>query len=498
MYFDNFIDCRQVRKKNLNKLNYPSQGKIKYFMTDTYFFKTFIHSNNSMIKRIKSNLLLAFIVICTLPAFSQEEKLLNSPEIVVSTGPGFNINSLSFNHDGTILASTNIGAKTIKLWDVKTGMEIRTITCNNIVQYIRFHPKENLLFSYEPNAEIAPAINIWDISNGKLIHTFRRNFISSFDFCLNDSSIIIGDYQDENTKIYNIKTGQEIFSINSGKIGNIKVSPDRKSVLCFIEDLYYPEKVKIKIFDIETGKKLFDFIVSNETGTARAATPCIFSFSPDGQFLCVARDWNSSILVVDIFSQKSVSKLEGHKRPLTDLEKETNKNIEGGYWCGTNDLAFIPFSNKLVSVGADEIIRVREIPSGKESMQLKPFGFSYPQGIYSIAIGPDGKVVAAGSLTEIKIINLKTGNVIKTIKSHSRSVFSVVADYNNKIVAIDNSIWDIKKNKISMVLNWGNAPISLNQNNSYLAGDILQGTDTLTEENMGANFNPYSMARKNI
>jgi WD40 repeat protein len=65
--------------------------------------------------------LIASFAITISPLFAQEK-----PEVFVQFGHIWPVFSVTFSPDGRLIASGSYD-KTIKLWDVKTGREIRTL-----------------------------------------------------------------------------------------------------------------------------------------------------------------------------------------------------------------------------------------------------------------------------------------------------------------------------------------------------------------------------------
>lgn len=67
------------------------------------------------------------LTICLLLIlFAPELSSAQKPELVVQTGHSKGVNSVSFSPDGRVLA-TGSQDSTVKLWDVSTGAELRTL-----------------------------------------------------------------------------------------------------------------------------------------------------------------------------------------------------------------------------------------------------------------------------------------------------------------------------------------------------------------------------------
>ena len=78
---------------------------------------------NEKMTRRSIYLLLEACLILTMCAIGWAQK----PELVVQTGHSHRVESVAFSRDGKTLASGSED-NTIKLWDVSSGTELRTLT----------------------------------------------------------------------------------------------------------------------------------------------------------------------------------------------------------------------------------------------------------------------------------------------------------------------------------------------------------------------------------
>src|SRR5262249_8645231 len=91
-----------------------------------------------------------------------------SANLVVQTGHSNSITSIAFNFDGSLIASGS-DDNTVKIWDVETGREIRTLTGNVApVRQVAFSPVANILAS----AGDGDRIIVWDVESGQRVWSY--------------------------------------------------------------------------------------------------------------------------------------------------------------------------------------------------------------------------------------------------------------------------------------------------------------------------------------
>ncbi|MDJ0898785.1 MAG: hypothetical protein QNJ55_08230, partial [Xenococcus sp. MO_188.B8] len=127
--------------------------------------------------------------------------------------------------DGTILASGSFD-RTIKLWNVETGQEIRTLQGHDgSVWSVSFSPDGTILASGSSD----DTIKLWNVETGQEIRTLQRHDGSVFSVSFSpDGTILASGSFDRTIKLWNVETGQEIRTLqgHDSNVYSVSFSPD--------------------------------------------------------------------------------------------------------------------------------------------------------------------------------------------------------------------------------------------------------------------------------
>jgi WD40 repeat protein len=146
------------------------------------------------------------------------------------------VNALAFSPDGNYFIS-GASDKTIKIWIVDTGQEIRTLTGHTGTGDIG----RVLSVSYSPDGrQIASCSNdktikFWDASNGNVIRTISAN-CSKVSYCPNGRKIVAVEGNKIHT--FDSQNGRELFTLTGHRssIRAISFSPDGNRLLSADQD----------------------------------------------------------------------------------------------------------------------------------------------------------------------------------------------------------------------------------------------------------------------
>jgi len=282
------------------------------------------------------------------------------------SGHSFSVYSVAFSPDGKTLASGS-GDKTIKIWNVTTGQEIRTLKGHSDgVISVAFSPDGKTLASGSADK----TIKIWNVATGQEIRTLSgySSLVRSVAFSPDGKTLASGS-RDDTIKIWNVATGQEIRTLSghSDAVISVAFSPDGKTLASGSEDK------TIKIWNVATGQ---------EIRTLEGHSDWVFSvaFSLDGKTLASGSE-DKTIKIWNVATGQEIRTLKGHSYPLRSV-------------------AFSPAGKTLASGSMDKTIKIWNVATGQEIRTLK--GHSY--GVNSVAFSPDGKTLASGSHVKTIII----------------------------------------------------------------------------------------------
>ncbi|MEH1794450.1 WD40 repeat domain-containing protein [Nostoc sp.] len=359
------------------------------------------------------------------------------------TGHSNIVNSVSFSPDGKTLASGS-GDKTIKLWNLETGKEIRALMGHSLIVFsVSFSPDGKTLAS----GSWDKTIKLWNLETGKEIRTLTGHslIVNSVSFSP-DGKTLASSSADKTIKLWNLETGKEIRALtgHSNYVASVSFSPDGKTLASGSADK------TIKLWNLETGKEI-------RALTGHSSVVNSVSFSPDGKTLASGSDDNT-IKFWNLETGKEIRTLTGHSNYVASV-------------------SFSPDGKTLASGSADKTIKLWNLETGKEIHTLT----GHSSVVFSVSFSPDGKTLASGSGDKtIKLWNLETGKEIHTLTGHSNAVFSVSFSPDGKTLAsgsADNTIklWNIPELESKLKLD------SLMQNNCDSVRVYLENNPNVSE-----------------
>jgi WD40 repeat protein len=321
------------------------------------------------------------LVLC--PAFAER------PELVAQTGHTNAINCLAFSPDGKLLA-TGSHDQTIILWDIRTGIEIRSLFGHTgVVTTLAFLPSGNTLVS----GSLDGTIRFWDIRTGTATRVLPQG----------------------------------------GSVNTLAVSPDGNAIAVGSWDHL------IVTWDTRTGDHIRTF-----RGHSLAVNTV--SFSSTGRFLASGGDDNT----IRVWSVQTASEVRKIALPMSGGSNNvvilnTGKPVPPGNPEGVgrivtdavNWVAFSPDDKMLASVsmsvrnldvnGIDFSVKLWDVQSGNEVRTLEAFSGGGPASKFnvenydrnaltgSVAFSPDGKtIMARGVDYSVKLWDAASGRVLQS------------------------------------------------------------------------------------
>lgn len=310
-------------------------------------------------------------------------QLVADDKPLVLKGHTDSVFAVAFSPDGTILASGSFD-KTIKLWDVATGKEIRTLTGHTKeVVSIAFSPDGKRLASaasqYFGNPEPTPGeVKTWDTATGLDLRVFEGHWWPTYGVAFSpDGSRVLaaGGVGDGGlVSIWDSKTGREIPSSSNARapLYALAVSPDGK----WFAVGGFDKRVRVQSA-IQNSNERFS--------TADHPDPVFaVAYSPDGKLIASGGAGRPS--GVRLWDAET-----GERQPMIESPQRSVRSLS------------FSKDGKLIAAGAfDGTAYVYDVASRKDVLALKGFGSS----VNAVALSPDGTKLAVG--TEDKLVRIYT------------------------------------------------------------------------------------------
>ncbi|MFI5460795.1 MAG: protein kinase [Isosphaerales bacterium] len=356
------------------------------------------------------------------------QRKISSGHITLTGHATNDVMSVAFSPDGQWLASSSRG-RTVKVWDAKTGQEIRTLSGHtNVVESVAFSPDGQRLASASSNG----TVKVWESATAHEILPLRLYTLAVNSVAFSpDGQRLASASDDKTVKVWDAATGQEIRTLkgHTDIVSSVAFSPDGQQLASAGQD------GTVKVWDAGTGQ---------ETLTLKGHIGGVLSvaFSPDGQRLASASR-EGTVKVWDTATGQEIRTLKGHTQ-------------------GVNSVAYSPDGQRLASASQDGTVKVWDSATGQEIRTLK----GHANGVTSVAFSPDGQRLAStGEHGQVKVWDAATGQEIRTLMGHTRSVYSVAYSSDGQRLASASAdstvkVWDAETGQETLTLNGYTGPVN--------------------------------------
>jgi RNA polymerase sigma factor (sigma-70 family) len=312
--------------------------------------------------------------------------------------------------DGKTVAVA-LADNTVRVYEVATGTERKLTGHSNTIRALAFSRDGKQLAS----AGWDNTVRLWDTATGKEKHVCRghETWVESLAFSPDGKTLASGAH-DHSIRLWTTATGKDAlpFGGHRYRLMSIAVSPDARMVATGSAD-------GICLWEAKTGKELRRL-------DGHKWVSCL-AFSPNGKAL-ISGGHNNTIHVWEVRTGRETRRLSGHKRGITSL-------------------AFTEAGKRLISASEDQTIRLWDWATGRELRRLggeevRQLGRKTKDGIRAVAVSPDGSTLALvpAADTVIRLCDLE-GKGARQLKGHRAYPTTATFAPNGKLLASAGSSW---------------------------------------------------------
>ncbi|MCC5897199.1 MAG: WD40 repeat domain-containing protein [Phormidium sp. BM_Day4_Bin.17] len=311
---------------------------------------------------------------------STPQPQLSSPQNKTLRDHSDLVKSVAISPLGQMLASGGAD-KTIKLWDLKTGNLLRTLTGHSSpIMSVKFSP-DGMTLATSSNLETGSSnIKLWDVKTGELKTNIGGNLINFRSSCVAfspDGEILASGNIDATVKLWKLRTGKLETTLkgHGWDVNSVEFSTDGRYLVSGGLD------GAIKVWDWRNARLLKTF---NRPSPEDFVGSLVSWFdSSVGSINSVAIHPNGNIIASGGSEQPII---------LWDISSEKITRTFTEHTGSVFSVCFSPNGQLLASGGNDNNVRIWDVTTGELRQTFNHLG-----PVYCVAFTPDGKTLVSGS-----------------------------------------------------------------------------------------------------